>query len=248
MSPSHHPASPLAGRKVLILRPRERIGELADALREVGAEPVVVPAVEILPPPLPAKVEDALQRRREFDWMLFTSPSGVPRGTNPRHPEEVRVAAVGPATAEVLEDAGFEVAFVPSAYTTEALGEELPGEGNRVLTFRAAIAGGRLEEILRRRGFEVERVDAYTTRPTAPGAITDAVRSGVDAVALTSASIAHAFSEAIGEPPEAAIISIGPATSEACRETGLPVHAEADPHTTEGILAALEAHFAVPAP
>jgi uroporphyrinogen-III synthase len=242
MVSAHHADRPLAGRKVLVLRPRERADELADALRAAGAEPVVVPAVEILPAPEPAVVEDALRRRGDFDWMLFTSPSGVPRTLSPPNP--TRVAAVGSVTARALEEAGVEVAFVPSAFTTEALGEELPGAPGRVLTFRAAIAGGALEEILRRRGFDVERVDSYTTRPTSPEEIAAAVKSGVDAVAITSASIARAFAEAVGAPHDAAIVSIGPSSTRACRELGLPVHAEADPHTAEGILAALEAHFA----
>ena len=153
-----------------------------------------------------------------------------------------RVAAVGPATAEALVSAGVAVDFVPSAYTTVALATELPGPPSRVCVVRAEAAGPDLETILADRGFEVERVNAYRTEPSGHHLIVEALDDGVDAVALTSASITEAFADAAGHPPDtrgAAVFSIGPATTAACRRAGLAVRAEAGTHTIPALVATI---------
>jgi uroporphyrinogen-III synthase len=246
---------PLRGRRILVLRPQDQAEELAAALRAAGAEPVAVPAIRILPASDWAPVEAALGR--PHGWTVFTSVNGVRAvagrlgGALLAQAAAGRLAAVGPATAAALREHGLEVAFVPARYTTVALGEELPGPPGPVCLVRAGAAGADLETILSRRGFTVERVDAYRTEPAGTAAITAALAEGVDAVALTSASIATAFAAAHraagatgASGPGAgrrrgALVSIGPATTAACRAEGLPVAAEASPHTIPGLVAAL---------
>jgi uroporphyrinogen III methyltransferase / synthase len=158
------------------------------------------------------------------------------------HASLTRVAAVGPATAEALATAGVAVDFVPSAYTTAALASELPGPPSRVCVVRAEAAGSDLETTLSARGYEVERVNAYRTEPAGHHLIAEALDAGVDAVALTSASITEAFADAAGHPPDtrgAAVFSIGPATTAACRRAGLAVRAEAATHTIPGLVATI---------
>ncbi|HLH27611.1 MAG TPA: uroporphyrinogen-III synthase, partial [Acidimicrobiales bacterium] len=135
-----------------------------------------------------------------------------------------------------------------------ALARELPGPPTSVRLLRADVAGGELERILAERGFAVERVDVYRTEPADGLAIAAALEAGVDAVALTSASIARAYAAAApgGRPgrPEhrgpghrgpPAVFSIGPATSAACAELGITVAAEASPHTVLGLVVAMVA-------
>jgi uroporphyrinogen III methyltransferase/synthase len=107
---------------------------------------------------------------------------------------------------------------------------------------RAEAAGPELETILADRGYEVERVNAYRTEPSGHHLIVEALDDGVDAVALTSASITEAFADAAGHPPDtrgAAVFSIGPATTAACRRAGLAVRAEAGTHTIPGLVATI---------
>jgi uroporphyrinogen III methyltransferase/synthase len=66
-----------------------------------------------------------------------------------------------------------------------------------------------------------------------------AVVAGVDYVTFTSASTVRFFLDAIGSLSGPRVVSIGPATTAALREAGLEPSVEADPHTPEGVVAAL---------
>ncbi|HMC08557.1 MAG TPA: uroporphyrinogen-III synthase [Actinomycetota bacterium] len=239
----------LEGRRVLVLRPGAQAEDLARALEAEGAEAVVAPAIRILPPSDWAPIDAALGRGHE--WLVFTSVNGV--GALARRIPRARpgrVAAVGPATAEALSSTGVGVDYVPDSYTTVALARGLPGPPGPVCVIRAEAAGPDLEEILSDRGFTVERVNAYRTEPAETHRIAEALRAGVDAVALTSASITQAFAGAAGHPPDprgAAVFSIGPATTAACLRVGLDVAAEAAPHTIPGLVEAIARYFAMAA-
>jgi uroporphyrinogen III methyltransferase/synthase len=165
---------------VLVTRPAEEAAALADALRDLGAEPVLAPAIEVRPLEDPSALDAALRAVRAYDWVVFTSANGVRHvwrrlealglggaledGEHGRPPGVPRVAAIGPATAAALERRGVRPDFVPAAYVAEALGRDLPlGPGARVLCLRADLARPALREILARRGAEVDDVAAYRT-------------------------------------------------------------------------------------
>lgn len=251
--PVSDPSGALSGRRILVLRPEGQADELARALEALGAVPIVVPAIRILAPTDWRAVDDLLRRARRFVWMIFTSVNGVAflidrlgeMGLTPAA-LPAQLAAVGPVTRQALERRGCSVAWVPSRFTTRALGEELPGPGAPVCLVRAEMASPDLERILEERGFEVERLNAYRTEPVGHDAIRKALGGTVDAIALTSASIAGSFMHAAGRPDRrsTAVISIGPATTEACAAAGLPVDAEADEHTMSGLVGTLAEHFA----
>jgi len=148
---------------------------------------------------------------------------------------EVRVAAVGESTARVLEGQGLEVAFLPSRAEARALARELPGAG-RVLWPTSARAGDELVKELARRGFEVRRLNVYTTRRRAPSEEErEAARRAV-AVMLGSPSAAEAWAS-LGLPllPAAAV---GEKTGKRAEELGFsPVVAAREP----GLLGWVEA-------
>jgi uroporphyrinogen-III synthase len=240
----------LKGLRVLLLRPKHQVADLSERLAAAGAEPIAVPAVEIVAPRDWAPVDDALDRLSEFDWIVFTSVNGVAGIFERLHargrgaPLGPRVAAIGPKTARALQDEGQPVDWLPSSYTSEAVSNELPGPA-RVLLIRAEVAPTELEEVLRRRGFEAERVDAYGTEATNAAALSEVVKT-VDAIAFTSAWIARCFVEACGAEaitaitPRVRIFSIGPATSKSLNQLGLKVDAEATEHTIPGLVSAIE--------
>lgn len=251
---------PLEGLRVLVLRPEGQSEDLADLLRSRGAHPVEVPAVRIVPLENPSELDAALKGIGAFDWLVFTSVNGVGAflerlGAAGRSPADLTtpIAAIGPATRARLEGAGLTVHWMPGAYTTKALAAELPKQSPltalsddsprlSVCLFRADRASPELEETLRTRGFRVERVDVYGTESINARSIREALRS-VDAVVLTSASIARSFAAASkGALPDGLrIFSIGPATSEACLACGLHPAGEAAEHTVEGIVEAIAA-------
>jgi uroporphyrinogen III methyltransferase/synthase len=154
------------------------------------------------------------------------------------------VAAIGPGTAAALAENGVIADLVPERYVAEALVESLadvPLEGRRVLIARAAEAREVLPKALGERGAQVDVVALYETVAEALDDGTLASIASADYVTFTSSSTVANFVKAVnGRMPDGArVVSIGPITSEAAREAGLEVHAEAESHDIDGLIDAL---------
>ena len=241
-------ARPLAGRTVLVTRPREQSEELARLLRRRGARPLVAPGIEIVPARSAAltRAFDDLAAGR-FEWVLFTSPRTVEAFAARTRPSDVRahVAAVGSGTADAFRRwARRRPDLVPGTYTTDTLARAFPRGSGRVLCARADIAPEGLEDALGAKGWTPVRVDAYRTRMprSLPAEAREALRAGgVDAVTFTSASTVRGFVGALGTVKgNPKVVCIGPVTAREARARGLTVHAVARPHNAEGLIAALE--------
>jgi uroporphyrinogen III methyltransferase/synthase len=134
---------PLAGRKILLTRPKELISEMAGRLRGMGAEVLEMPAIETVPiQPNPA-LEDCFQKDPKgaaysqktagrIDWMVFTSPTGVRIFMDWFLPDHdiralagIRIAVIGEGSAKKLRQYGIRCDFVPTVYDGETLGREL---------------------------------------------------------------------------------------------------------------------------
>jgi uroporphyrinogen-III synthase len=197
---------PLAGRRIVITRPAERAARLADRLRALGAVPVVFPTIRIEAAdsaPLVAAARDL----DAFDWVVFTSASGVDAffahlaeaGRDARDMARRQVAAIGPVTAQALRKRGVEPALVPAEYVAEAILAALGDVGGRsFLLPRADIAREALAEGLRARGARVTEVTAYRTRG-ADGPPPDL--AGADAVTFTSSSTVRRWCASARSPP-----------------------------------------------
>lgn len=251
----------LEGRTILVTRPRAQATTLVESLRARGARVIVAPAIRLVPAPAKA-IDAALDGlvTGAFAWVLVTSRAGAEAlltrlEAGGRSPRDVRalVGAVGEGTASALREGGLRPSLVPTSFTTDALGRAMPSGSGTVLLARADIAPEGLERVLRRKGWGVERIDAYRTRfpGTLPVAARRALAAGaVDAVTFTSASTVRGFLKAAGgvlrHPAMAAaghtpkVVCIGPVTAAEARSSGLRVHATADPHTIEGLVAAVE--------
>ena len=108
----------------------------------------------------------------------------------------------------------------------------------------SALADPALAEGLRRTGWEVEQVAAYTTvtadaHDLPPNLEDRWATGGVDAVVLTAPSTTRAVLELLGPPPQGTgLVAIGATTAAATRELGLTVAAIAPSPTPEGALQA----------
>lgn len=194
--------------------------------------------------------------RGEWDWLAFTSANGVDAvfahldalGADARGLAGARLAAVGPGTEEALRARGLRADLVPDRATTRALADALVGAAppGRVLLPRADIATPTLTEALVEAGWEATEVEAYrTVRPSdLPAEARERLEAGdVDVVAFASSSTVRNLVDLLGGAPDPPlrVASIGPVTSQTCRELGLPVHAEADPHDLDGLTDAVVA-------
>ena len=234
---------------MLVTRPAERTTPLVELLRERGARPIVAPTVEIRPV-RSAALTRALRELTDgaFAWIVLTSPATVTMlDTRLGSPRDVhaRVAAIGDGTAEAFRRwARRDVELRASRFTTSGLARAFPRGQGRVLCARADIAPEGLEDALAEKGWSPTRVDAYRTvfPRTLPQEARRALAAGdVHVVTFTSASTVRGFVRTVGTvvgTPKVACI--GPVTSREARAHGLRVHAVADPHTTEGLVAAVE--------
>ena len=251
----------LAGRRVLVTRAPKQASELAERLREAGAEPVLIPTIEIAPPSSYEALDDAIAELATFDVVAFTSANAVEAFAQRAEvvgvrPEPRRVAVVGKATQRAVEAIGLRADVVPPVFTAEALAEtlgpEAAGWGFLLVLVEGAPTTLR-HGLIRAGAAEVRVVAAYSNRvpEESVGAVRALFRDAgayPDAVTFTSASTANnlvALLDAAGlKLPETVVrASIGPITSKALRDLGIPAHVEATESTVVGLVEALVGYF-----
>jgi hydroxymethylbilane synthase len=241
-----HKVGTLSGRRVVVTRPREQAAALAERLERLGASVFVVPLVAIEPVEDTEALDVALGALDRYDWVVFTSANGV-AAIGERLAGalgEIRVAAVGPATAAAVRALGVEPSFVPERFAAEeVVGGLGPLSGSQILLPQADIADPGLAEALQRRGAIVHAVPAYRTVEVERTASELAELRAADAVVLASGSAARSLAARGGASDGTLLVCIGPKTAAVAREVGLPVGLVADEATADGIIQALVAHF-----
>ncbi len=255
---------PLFGKRVLVTRAREQAGRTASLLRERGADPVVVPTIEISAPSDPAPMIEAVASLDRYAWIVVTSANGVERlwaevrrqGRDARAFARAKIAAIGPGTAAALARCGLSPDLVAKVHKGEGLAEELLvaiGDAKpKVLIARAEVARDVIPDALRAAGCEVDVVPVYKTHaPPRPllEALAALLEGGeIDVVTFTSSStVEHLCAALEGRAPallaNTCVASIGPITTETARKRGLRVDVTANEHTIPGLVSAIEAYF-----
>jgi uroporphyrinogen-III synthase len=245
---------PLAGRRIVVTRPVAQASALSDRLEAHGATVIVLPVsrIEQLDP---QPLREALARLAEYDWAAFTSRNAVRVvcdelariGHSPLSLGSLRLAAVGPATADALRGEGLEVAVMPRRFDAEGVVEAMRDQnvaGAHVLYVTAEGARDVLAAGLEAQGASVDVVRAYRSVPQDSDVepLTARLRAKeIDLVTFTAPSTVHAYVEALGEElaTRAPAASIGPVTSEAVQAAGIPLGVEAAEATIESLVAAV---------
>jgi uroporphyrinogen III methyltransferase/synthase len=254
---------PLFGRRLLVPRPRHQAVGTAEAIRRRAAEPIILPTIEIRPAPDPEALRAAARRVSDYDFCLFTSANGVDcffealgqLSLDARAFGRCKVGAIGPKTAEALVPHGIRADLTAAEFVGESLAQAILEIGGvrRILIPRARVAREQLPELLRRGGLTVDVVPAYETRPAGSEQkqrLQDLIAdNGVDVVMFTSSSTVDSMVEMLGPDAPAllsrvALASIGPITSATAARHGLEVAVTAETYTVEGLLDALEKHYA----
>ncbi len=255
---------PLFGKKVVVTRAREQASDFAAGLTDLGADVIEFPTIQTAPPESWESLDTAISKLRDYDWIVFTSVNGVhffvkrlrETGHDIRSLYGVKVCAIGPKTAEAIENLGVRVDVLPNEYRAEAiitaLGEkELSGK--KVLIPRAKVAREVLPVEMKKMGAEVTIAETYVT--VKPVTRRDEVRSlfkegRIDVVTFTSSSTVTKFIEMWDSPEEAlslmngvTVASIGPITSDTARKNGLEPTIEPAEYTTAALTKSIEDHF-----
>lgn len=240
---------PLAGRRIVVTRPRAQAGPLADGLADLGATVTLIPLVAIEPAEDTAPLVAAARDLEAYDWIVLTSANGAAalgRALAGKALRGPRIAAVGPATADAVRSLGGEVAFVPAVFSAEDVAAGLgPVAGAKILLPQADAASPELAIELRARGATVDAIVAYKTVAVEPTpAVREELERGADAIVLASGSAVHSLAtldvDLAGHP---LLVCIGPRTADAARDAGLPIGLVADEASAEGIIQALMSHF-----
>ncbi|HTT19716.1 MAG TPA: uroporphyrinogen-III synthase [Candidatus Sulfotelmatobacter sp.] len=253
---------PLRGIRVLVGRARHQAGSLSAELRQLGADVLEIPFIEIRKPRALRPLDSALKRLGSYDWLILTSVNGVDAMwarlqrlglSRPSVTDGVlRIAAIGPATKKAIEKRGVTVDLMPREYVAESVVRSLRSKvkGKRVLLVRAKVARDVIPRELRNAGAHVDVVEAYETvipessRRRLKAVLENRVKRP-DVVTFTSSSTVRNFVELLGSRRNAKSLagirtaSIGPVTSGTLRELGLRVDIAAREFTIPGLVTAI---------
>src|SRR5690242_15944968 len=121
---------PLSGIRILVGRARHQAGALSTELRNLGAQVIEIPFIEIRKPRSFQPLDAALKNLNAYDWLILTSVNGVEamwermsklgRSLAPEV-QPLRVAAIGPATKKAIVQRGLKVDVVPKEYVAESV-------------------------------------------------------------------------------------------------------------------------------
>ncbi len=254
-------AQPLFGKRIIVTRSRSQASVLSRMLAEAGAYPIELPTIRTVPPESYSELDGAIRSLSGYDWAVLTSANGVDAlfgrmtalGLDSRALGGVRVAAIGPATAQALARHGIRADLVPGQYVAESVVaemERLGVRGARVLLARADVGRKALPEGLSRLGAAVDDVTAYRTVAPEEGRLRAAellAGDTPDLITFTSSStvtnllaLLDGDTSLVRDLPSACI---GPITASTARERGLRVEIEAGEYTVPGLVRAITEHY-----
>jgi uroporphyrinogen III methyltransferase/synthase len=245
---------PLFGRRVVLTRPKHQCDDARRLLVDLGAEVLLQPAIEIGEPGDWGPLDAALERIGEFDWVVFSSVNGVQsffarlrrHGRDARALGRARLAAIGPGTAEALEEEKLRADLVPENFRAEALAEAViraAAPKSRVLLVRASRGREVLAEMLTAAGHAVTQAEAYSSTDVAmadPEIAAMLATGRIDWLTVTSSAIAKSLVNLFGDDlRKTRLASISPITSETLRWLGHEPAVEAEEYTLPGIVQAI---------
>ena len=185
----------LGGAGIVITRPARQAAGLAREIAALGGQPLIFPAIVILPPTDKSALREVQWHLARYDIAVFVSANAVEYGiADPgTWPAHLLTLAPGPGTATALAAVGVGNVRIPSTTMDSegllALPELQNVAGKRVAIFRGDTGRELLKSALEARGAHVTQVECYRRARPASGAagLVEAWREKrIDAVTLTS--------------------------------------------------------------
>ncbi|QDU82060.1 Uroporphyrinogen-III C-methyltransferase [Polystyrenella longa] len=259
---------PLLGKRIGITRPEvirassekenepDNVDRVIHQCWELGAEPVLIPTMQIRPVADATLVVETMQRIDQYDWLIFTSENGVQffhdflwaAGKDARAFSSCKLAAIGSSTAAALERYHLRADLVPEEFRAEGLAAALKPhvDGKRLLWVRANRGRDILPEELRPHCDSFEELVVYEHTDIenwSPETVQQIQQGGLDWIGVSSPAIARRLkylqethlelSDALEKTRYAAL---SPVTSQAADEIGLPISATAEVFTWNDLL------------
>jgi uroporphyrinogen III methyltransferase / synthase len=247
---------PLFGKKIVVTRTRDQASVLAEKLRELGAEAVEFPTIEIKKKDVLSKLEKAIGIIDQYNWIVFTSQNAVDiffdtlreKGKDSRSLGKIKIAAIGPATAKKLNGYFITPDIIPSEFIAEEIISSMKKyrlKNRRILLPCAAEARPALKKGLSELGAKVDRIEIYDT--VIPEEISEDSLSDIasaDMITFTSSSTVRNFFKIIRET-KAKFACIGPVTAEAMISLGHSPDIVASEYTIDGLVEAIVKYYSV---
>lgn len=252
---------PLFGKTVIVTRARAQASALTQKLEALGAKVIEAPAIKIVPASDYAPLDVAISNISTYKWLVLTSANGVEyffehlrsAGKDARALANVKIAAIGSATAKALAAHGITADLIPSAYRAEELVEALHSQveaGDKILLARAKVAREVLPEALRKMGATVDVVTAYETIADCENKdeLIAALESDeASVVTFTSSSTVTNLLQVLGDKAEllnkAVLAAIGPVTGDTLTKHGYTAAINAAEYTIDGLTEAILQHY-----
>ncbi len=227
---------PLLGKRVVVTRASETAGKLSKLVREFGARVIEIPTIRTLELEVPPV-------SGQYEWTVFTSPIAVELYVK-HFRITSKIAAVGPATRNRLNEAGYQVELVPDEFDANSLVESFPIAQNsgQVLYPKSQIAKDTIESGLVSKGWQVTSIDLYTTErvPLSDWQIKEI--SNCDIIAFASSSAVEALADVLGDTLRSVsgkVVCIGYETARVAESLGARSIVIAKEHSIEGLAKAV---------
>jgi uroporphyrinogen III methyltransferase/synthase len=244
---------PLFGKNIIVTRSREQSSKMSEKIQELGGNPIEYPAIKIIP------INDNLcdnevKKLENYTHIIFTSSNGVEIffkslkrcKKDARAFGALHITAIGEGTKKALLNHGLVADFVPEKYIGEELVNGLKPllkKDSHVFIPRSKNARAfvvdelsKICKITEIHTYETIREDHAIIDPLAM-----LKNKEIDYITFTSSTTVQYFVEKIGGETidlinQAKIISIGPQTSQKCKDLGIDVNKEAEEYTIQGVL------------
>ncbi|MCX7771018.1 MAG: uroporphyrinogen-III C-methyltransferase [Proteobacteria bacterium] len=247
---------PLFGKTILVTRTKEQSGKLSSKLKDLGANVLEIPTIEIVPPESWEEVDRSINDIENYDLLILTSVNGVKYffgrlrelKKDIRILKGIKICAIGPATRDAIEEKGLIVDIMPDEYVAESVIDRLREQGiagKKFLLARAKVARDVIPESIKSLGGHIDVVTVYETiKPeSSKNALREAFeRDIVDIITFTSSSTVNNFFNLLGDiklSKKVKFASIGPVTSKTLRDYGIEPSCEAKVYNIEGLINAI---------
>jgi len=244
---------PLFGKKIVVTRAKHQSTRFGIALKERGAQVLYIPAIDIEPIEPNDRLLEAIKNIRDYFAVIFTSTNSVgiffhallEAKRDVRALSNIKVIAIGDATASDLKTKGVIADYIPEQWTSEGIVEVLKSigvKGKMFLLPRAEDARDILVNYIHNNGGTCHVIPIYRT--SMPDKIED-IKEKPDLVTFTSSSTVKNFVTLYGKEmlSTSTVASIGPITTKTLRDYGIDVHIEAKRYDIPGLVEAIEGYY-----
>ena len=247
-------SKPLFGKNIIVTRSRIQSSSLVSKISDLGGNPIEIPTIKINKIENNIELENEIKNIRDYTYLVLTSKNAVQiffdklykMNLDSRALANLKVCAVGSATAKEIRNNGINPDIIPEQFVSEYLFEELKSvlkSTDKVLIPRTKNARDFLVNKISKI-CSIKEVHIYET--VLNNIKKDEILKGLNSleekyITFTSSSTVTNFVDIIGmdnieELNKLKVISIGPITTETANSLGINVYREANISTIEGMV------------